>query len=334
MRKALVLVVSLSCVLALSCQEQMIAAFGSNSGITIVTTPRCEEIAKDLAASLEREIVTVQYERAYDVTLVTTGDVKNHDSRKNIVVIDFLEPENSLSRTILDLAGQAREDVRAGRTAIFHREDRWAMGQVVVGIAAPTKAALGEVIAARSEEIFKYIERVVQARLNRALFNAGEQELITERLAATYGWTLRLPPRYEVDEKYATERVIKILQDKPARMITVYWEDGDWGEPEATCLERKKMLAWKYWDEDEIVEDALEISRATFGGVPAVHLTGTWENKKYVIGGSFTSYCFTCPDCGRNYFIDAAVFAPGFDKLPLMRELEAILVTFRCSCGG
>ena len=334
MKRALVLAVSLSCMLTLSCQEQMIAAFGSNSGITIVTTPRCEEIAKDLAASLEREIVTVQYERAYDVTLITTGDVKNHDSRKNIVVIDFLQPENSLSRTILDLAGQAKEDVRAGKTGIFHREDRWAMGQVVVGITAPTEAALRELVTSRSEEIFRYIERVVQARLNRAIFNAGEQELVTERLAATYGWSLRLPPRYEVDEKYAKERVIKILQDKPARMITVYWEDGDWGEREATCLERKKMLAWKYWDEDEIVEDALEVSEATFGGVSAVHLTGTWENKKYVIGGSFTSYCFTCPDCGRNYFIDAAVFAPGFDKLPLMRELEAILVTFKCSCGG
>jgi hypothetical protein len=333
MRKTFILVVLLSCVLGLSCQEQMIAAFGSNSGITIVTTPRCEEIAKDLAASLEREIVTVQYERAYDVTLITTGDVKNHDSRKNIIVIDFLEPENRLSKTILDLAGGAREDVRAGKTAIFHREDRWAMGQVVVGITAPTKAALGELVTGRSEDIFKYIERVVQARLNRAIFNAGEQELVTERLASTYGWSLRLPPRYEVDEKYAAERVIKILQDKPARMITVYWEDGDWGEPEATCVERKRMLAWKYWDEDEIVEDALEVSGGTFVGAPAVHLTGTWENKKYVIGGSFTSYCFTCPDCGRNYFIDAAVFAPGFDKLPLMRELEAILVTFKCSCG-
>ena len=94
------------------------------------------------------------------------------------------------------------------------------------------------------------------------------------------------------------------------------------------------MLAWKYWDEDEIVEDALEVTGTAFAGLPAVHLTGTWENKKYVIGGSFTSYCFTCQDCGRNYFIDAAVFAPGLDKLPLMRELEAILVTFRCSCGG
>ena len=331
MRRLLALVVMLCCIPA--CQEQMIAAFGSNSGITIVTTSRCEEIARDLAASLEREIVTVQYERAYDITLITTGDLKNHDSRKNIILIDYLEPPSKVSRNILDLSAGRREDVRSGGANIFHREDRWAKGQVVVGIAAPTEAGLSEFVTGRSEDIFRYVGAVVQARLNRSLFEAGEQPLVTERLADTYGWSLRLPPRYEVDEKFAAERVTKILNDQPARMISVYWEDGDWSDMEATCLDRKKMLAWKYWDEDEIVEDALVVSRTTFLGNPAVNLTGTWENKKYVIGGTFTSYCFTCPECGRNYFVDASVFAPGLDTLPLMRELEAILVTFRCTCA-
>ena len=333
MKKALILLALLSLILTLSCQEQMIAAFGSNSGITIVTTPRCEEIARTLAASLEREIVTVQYERAYDVTLITTGDYKNHDSRKNIILIDYLEPASDVSKAILSLSAGRKDEVRSGETSIFHREDRWAMGQVVVGIAAPSEEGLRAFVDGRNEDIFLYVEAVVQARLNRSLFKAGEQELVTERLASTYGWSLRLPPRYEVDDKYADQRVVKILNDKPARMVTVYWEDGEWTDPVATCVERKKMLAWKYWDEDEVVEDALKISEATFLGSPAVHLTGTWENRKYVIGGTYTSYCFTCPDCGRNYFIDAAVFAPGLDKLPLMRELEAILVTFACACS-
>ncbi len=333
MNRALALALILSSIVLPSCQEQMIAAFGSNSGITIITTPRCEDIAKVLAASLAREVVTVQYERAYDVTLVSTGDVKDHDSRKNIIVIDYLEPENDLSKTILQLAGQRRDDVRAGRVGIFHREDRWAKGQVVVGITARTEKDLRDFVEKGSDEIFRYVESVVQARLNRALFNAGEQPAVTERLAATYGWSLRLPPRYKVDEKYAGERVIKILNDKPARMITVYWEDGEWTDREATCIERKKMLAWKYWEEDEVVDEYLDVEEATFHAWPAVRLNGTWENKKYVIGGYFTTYCFTCPDCGRNYLVDAAVFAPGFDKLPLMRELEAVLATFRCACG-
>ena len=146
MRRLLALVVMLCCIPA--CQEQMIAAFGSNSGITIVTTSRCEEIARDLAASLEREIVTVQYERAYDITLITTGDLKNHDSRKNIILIDYLEPPSKVSRSILDLSAGRREDVRSGGANIFHREDRWAKGQVVVGIAAPTpKVVVKNIIA-------------------------------------------------------------------------------------------------------------------------------------------------------------------------------------------
>jgi rRNA maturation protein Nop10 len=334
MKKALFICLIAACAAGLSCQEQMIAAFGSNSGITLVTTVRCEEIARDLAASLQREIVTVQYEMAYDVTVITTGDLKNQDSRKNIIVLDFLEPADNLSRQILDLAAGKKDDVVSGRANIFHREDRWARGQAVICIAAPTEAGLKQFVTSKREEIFRYVEAVVQARLNRSLFEAGEQPQVTERLAKTYGWSLRLPPRYDVDEKYAKERVIKILNDKPARMITVYWEDGDWGDEEGACLERKKMLAWKYWDEDEVIQDALEVRQVTFAGAPAVNLTGTWENKKYVIGGTFTTYCFTCPKCGRHYVVDAAVFAPGLDKLPLMRELQAILATFTCVCGG
>jgi hypothetical protein len=331
MRKTLIWALALSC--ALACSEPMMAAFGSNSEITIVTTSRSEGPARKLAASLEREVVTVQYEKAYTVTLVTTGDLKNQNSRKNIVVIDYLEPPDNLSKAILDLAASAKDELMEGKSNMFHRDDRWARGQVVVGITAPTAAELDEFVTGKSDEIFDYIADVVQARLNRSLFLAGEQELVTQRLAETYGWSLRLPPRYEVDEKYAAERVIKILNDRPARMITVYWEDGDWESPETTCLDRKKMLAWKYWDEDEIVDGTLEVDKGDFVGMPAVHLTGNWENKKYVIGGTFTTYCFTCTKCGRHYVVDAAVFAPGLEKLPLMRELEAILVTFKCTCS-
>jgi hypothetical protein len=113
-------------------------------------------------------------------------------------------------------------------------------------------------------------------------------------------------------------------------MITVYWEGGDWSDPAATGLERKKMLAWEFWDEDEIVEETLDIQDGTFLGHQGAVLSGTWENRKYTIGGFYVTYCFACEECGRNYVVDASVFAPGLEKLPLIRELKAVLSTFDC----
>ncbi len=319
-------------VLSLSgCGEQrMIAAFGSNSEIVIVTSPRCAGEATALRAILEREMLTVQYENAFTVRVIASGDVKAEQNRKNVVLLDYLDPGNDVSGKILDLAGQEKDAFRRGEQNRKAVHERWARGQVVMLVAAPTSDDLNRVLAEEADAIFRFVSDQVQARLNRSLFYAGEQQAVTARLAADYGWSLRLPTGYEVDEAYASQRVIKILKDKPARMITVYWEGGDWDERAATCVERKKMLAWEFWDEDEIVEETLDIQEGVFLGHQGAVMSGTWENKKYTIGGFYVTYCFACEGCRRNYVVDASVFAPGLEKLPVLRELKAVLSTFKC----
>jgi hypothetical protein len=235
-----------------------------------------------------------------------------------------------LTDTILGLAGNDKQGFLEGTINRRALDDRWSKGQVVILLAAQTRQELDSLLARQSDEIFDYVSGAVQARLNRSLFYAGEQTAASERLAGRYGWTLRLPTGYEITETYASQRVIKILKDKPARMITVYWEGGQWEDRQATCLERKKMLAWEFADQDEVVEESLQIQEGAFVGHDATIMTGLWENKKYTIGGVFVSYCFKCDECNTNYLVDAAVFAPGLDKLPLMRELRAILLTFEC----
>jgi hypothetical protein len=328
MRK-LLLLISVACLLA-GCSEPMIAAFGSNSEVVIVTLPRCKDQASILKSILEREVQTVQYEKAFQVRIVTTGDVRREHNRKNIILLDYLEPESLLTDQILGLSGRDKEALKDGTLNRKALHDRWAKGQVLLIIAARTRYDLEKILAGQAEELFGFVSGAVQARLNRALFHAGEQTAVSQRLTDSYGWSLRLPPRYEVDETYASQRVIKVLQDKPTRMITVYWEGGRWDDMTGTCLERKKMLAWEFWDQDEVVEETLQVGEGRFAGHDAITMSGMWENKKYTIGGVFATYCFSCDKCQRNYIVDAAVFAPGLEKLPLMRELNAILVTFEC----
>jgi hypothetical protein len=322
--------VVLALLLGTACSGPQIAAFGSNSEVIIITSPRAADQGEALKSILEREIVTVQYEKAFEVRLVTTGDVDSDRNRKNIILLDYLEPKGDLSGTILSLAKGDREALKSGERNLKTLDDRWARGQAVMLIAAPTKEGLERLLADEADRLFTYVSDRVQARLNRSLFYAGEQEAATSRLAETYGWSLRLPTNYDIDETYASQRVIKILRDKPARMITVYWEGGAWEDRAASCLERKRMLAYEYWDQDVVVEEALQIDEGKFLGHDCTVLSGTWENKKYTIGGVFVTYCFRCEDCGQKYVVDAAVFAPGLEKLPLLRELKAVLASFKC----
>jgi hypothetical protein len=322
------------CIGALSvlagCSKPMIAAFGSNSEIVILTGPKANEQGVVLKSILEREVLTVQYEKAFEVRLVSTGDIRPERNRKNVILLDYLQPEGMITDAVLSLAGADKSAYRDGRRNLKALHDRWAKGQVVLLIAAPTRQDLEDLLARQADAIFSFVENAVQTRLNRALFYAGEQQAATERLAQEYGWSLRLPDGYEIDETFASQRVVKILKDRPARMVTVYWEGGGAWDSAATCVERKRMLAWEFWDQDEIVEDNLSITQGTFTGQESTVLSGTWENKQYTIGGVFATYCFYCEECKRNYCVDAAVFAPGLEKLPAIRELRAILVTFEC----
>jgi hypothetical protein len=316
--------------LGASCSGPQIAAFGSNSEVVIITSPRAAEEGEMLKAILEREIVTVQYEKAFEVKLITTGDTKSEQNRKNLVLLDFLEPKSDLTGTILGLARGDKQAMLSGEKHLRAVKDRWARGQAVMLVAAPTKERLRAFLTEEADRVFKYVSEQVQARLDRSLFYAGEQEAATVRLADTYGWSLRLPTGYDIDEAYADQRVIKILKDQPARMLTVYWEGGEWADRQALCLERKRMLAYEYWDGIELVDETVQSNEGVFLGHECTVITGNWENKKFVIGGVFVTYCFRCEDCGRKYVVDAGVFAPGLEKLPILREVKAVLASFEC----
>ena len=327
--KRLFWIIPVLCLVA-GCSGPQIAAFGSNSEIVIVTSPRCSEQATVLKSILERDILTVQHEQAFEVRLAASGDIRPERTRKNIILMDYLNHEGLIADAVLSLAGRDKDAFVEGRLNRKELHDRWARGQVLMLIATETQRDLDDLLARQSDEIFTFVSDAVQRRLNRSLFYAGEQTAVTQRFTESYGWELRLPNGYQVDETHASQRVIKIQADRPARMITIYWEGGSWGDMADACLERKKMLAWEFWDQDELVEESLTIGEGSFVGHDCVFLSGTWENKKYTIGGVFATYCFTCDKCGRNYVVDASVFAPGLEKLPLVRELRAVLSTFKC----
>lgn len=315
--------------LGFCCGKQMIAAFGSNSGIAIITDRRCHDEAIQLKRLLEREVLTVQWEKSFEVEIVLFSGKREELNYKNIIILDYLSPKSRLEGKIKAVAGKDFERLRKGDKSFATKYDLWATGQVVMVMTAPTRDALDFLIEREDERIFNLVEECVQTRLNRSLFYPGEQKDVSDRLLAKYGWTLRLPTGYEVNERYAKDGVVKILKDQPARMITVWaLPCSQYGNPELLDLKRK--LAWDYWDQDVVVEENLKIDKAKFGGRAATVISGRWENEKYTIGGIFETYGFQCQECQRYYIVDLAVFAPGLAKLPLLRELRAIASTFTC----
>ncbi len=66
------------------------------------------------------------------------------------------------------------------------------------------------------------------------------------------------------------------------------------------------------------------VTESSFEDGAAKEIRGLWRMEGYFMGGPFYSYSFYNPNNEMQYMVDGYVYAPQFDKLPLLREVEAI----------
>jgi hypothetical protein len=177
------------------------------------------------------------------------------------------------------------------------------------------------------------VEDAVVELLVRNLYRAGEIEGARGRMRRLWGWGVRVPVEWEVDDRFAAEGFVRVWRDAPVKQLFVAWEPGRVERTPAEWLARRDELTFRFYDEDRVSpEHAAAAPDSTPFGDDGIRLEGLWINDKYVIGGPFEAWAFYCPEDDRTYLLDLSVYAPDRSKRPLMRTLEALIRTFRCGC--
>jgi hypothetical protein len=155
-------------------------------------------------------------------------------------------------------------------------------------------------------------------------------------LSERYGWSLSPPTGYDLISSAASQGFVFLRRTQPDRNLFVCWRKG--GSELVTkdfALGMRQELARRYYDGDEIEwKRPLAADTVSFAGTTALRLSGWWANTRLLGGGPFRLYCFAVADQGRVYLVDESLFAPGMDKVPLMRNLEAIAHTFAVHGAG
>ena len=82
-------------------------------------------------------------------------------------------------------------------------------------------------------------------------------------------------------------------------------------------------------DKEIMRPELVSWSSSTLGPYDAVRMDGYWESSEDMYGGPFI--CFFIHDRvrARIWLVDCLVYAPGFDKNPLLREAWSVAETFR-----
>jgi len=311
-------------------------ALGSDSEIHVLADSTLWNQAEgQLRAIFEKVEYTPQKELVFTIL---KGDPSNYKRFKNLIVLSTLESADEISRSVnSNLAANALAQVNAGNI-IFVQKENWARDQMIMFLIGKNINTLLARIDDQQAEIFHQFDKHWNSIHENILYEQQEQVDVEKHLAATYGWSIRVPLDYKLETQSAGDRFVMFHRPLPPRWFAVYWVDEadstlitrDW------CIRQRNRIGEKFYDREVVEErwDDVQSEEVMFLNRRALKLKGLWKTPDDATdsaGGPFRLYCFYNEKQKRIYFIDFHLFSPGLQRLKLhyLRQMEIIANTFR-----
>lgn len=263
----------------------------------------------------------------------------------NIILVNTLDDDSKDSRILRTyFTDNSLEKIRENRDMFMYaRENVFARGQEVLHLFSMTENELLEKLKEKEEALRGYFLDIERQRLSKKIFTGLPNENLTEYLKKKYGFRLIFPVGYEVAVEKEDFVWIRFLDAEIDRSIWVAYKEYEDESvfQEENLIELRNTLARPYiWGSDSstymktATEDVPVVTReVNFNGNYAVEMRGLWRLNNVVMGGPFISYTFVDEATNRLYYIEGFTYAPGTDKREPVRQLEAILHTFRSTAA-
>jgi hypothetical protein len=329
MRATITLATGLAVLAALflaGCGGPVVTAAGESDDLVIIRDDGATRAAQALREVMESPVEWLLGEGAFRAAQSSPAKFTHYTNRRHLLLAGVWGEGG-----VEDLVRRRVEGLERGappRLEIVR--DIWAKGQVVGVLMGSDDAELVEYVERAGPEILDRFEEAVVERFAENLRHRASATGIQEALVERFGWALAPPKGYDLFSTDPGERFAFFRRTGPDRTISVYWQEGEPGfASEEFAIAKRSELGERYFDGDEIEwRRELAIETVEFAGSSAVRLSGWWANTELVGGGPFRTYCFFEPSQQRVYLIDVSLFAPGQDKVPLMRNLDAVAHTF------
>jgi len=285
----------------------------------------------DLQNVFEREILTPQNEKIFNLEWRNPLQFGIYKNWKNILFFATLESPGLGGKFVKDmLTEQVKEGVKTGDYYIFTRNNEWALNQKVMILVANDDETLRNRIKDHRTEIFNIFNKSVRERLTKWVYQSNEMKDLEKELFEKYGWTLRIPDNYFIAKEIEDENFVWLRRWNPDRFIFVHWLPAQ-DETELTTewmLEKRNQLGYAHCDSMQVDDTNIKSYMVQLDRWQAVCINGLWKIEYKILGGPFWCYGFYDRTTKRVYIVDIAVFAPGEEKIPFLRQLETMVYTF------
>ncbi len=222
----------------------------------------------------------------------------------------------------------------------FSKKNQFARGQQVLFLFGTSDDALIENLRNNRKDVRNHFHQVEIDRLQKSLYQANERRTINRNLLEDEGFYLRVPYGYEIvpldhqPEDFIWIRNLGKDVDKSIVVASKNYTSEQEFTPEGISDFRRRIMRRNIIDDSTTymtVQDLVPVEYDTvnFNGKYAIEARGLWKMSNNSMGGPFLSYTFADEETGRIYYVEGFVYSPGKQKRPSVREVEAILKTFK-----
>lgn len=306
---------------------------GSYSNVVLVTeSGKLEGMTEGMVRVLQHSLdYYTKTELQFKVRLISAYDLQREPPAKNVVIFGVAR-QGEIGRVIESFIGTASvRKVLQGKNNIFRKLDYPTKGQLTLIVTASSYDRMAEVVEKNAQVIREIIEEANRKRLREYLLKREKSE-VTEELQARYGFSLRIPDLYEVNQERPDVPGIELVRKLPHRGLTVSWRPwkkrGLSAADSSALFDVRADLAWQMYDKDVMRREIIFFTDGELEDYDAVIMEGYWENSQNLFGGPFICFFIYDRVKSRLWIVDCLVYAPGFDKHIFLRELHAIAETF------
>ncbi len=225
-------------------------------------------------------------------------------------------------------------DKSADTTTFTVKTDRWASGQIVMDITAPSAATAADYIAQNSLEIMGFIGDVEQNRMNQRAKKYNDpriEKLILEK----FGIKMSFPRGYRVAND--AEDFLWLTYEMPiaSQGVVIYSFDRPTSTTEKlSVLEQRNLAVQKIpgpVDGSYMTSDMMftpESTSVEINDIGWILTQGFWRVEGDFMGGPFINYATFNKNTGRYIAFDMYVYSPSprYPKRNYVRQLESLML--------
>lgn len=324
-------------------------AIGLSGKLNIVMTPDHWDgpIGKSLDSIYSQEMTVMpRPETIFNIRHVDPENVNSsmRRTRNLIFVFTFDDQSEKAQKVKRLLTAESLSQIQAD-SSLFMKAlpDVYARGQEVLYLFGADEKTLAAKIKKNGQKLIDHFNFKERARITKGLLSASATKNITAQLEKEKQFTIKVPFGYKLADNQ--NDFVWLRQINPADDKDIFVAKKKYASPDdfnkENLIKFRNSICKKYLFEDPEKSDtylitetsipykAVETREFNFGGIYAVEMKGLWRSNVQTMGGPFMGFAFVDEAKGDFYYVEGFTYSPSKDQREIMRELEAILYSFK-----